>query len=303
MRYGHQEDTLGLLPPHGLRPEIAGRWRGASRRPVPGGDRSPCITTCPAARASTAPAPLCPVRGLQAQRHHGRIRPLRRRFREYVKALDWIVAGARSPCRRACSRGAGFVEPVNTFSGGARAGVERAGRAVGGRGRSVCCCAALPWSGADVFASDTLPIGARSRGSGASASSTPPATCPRGARADRRPWPDCVFLAALGQKASTGVLTPRGPAAVHCVRRDLPGETARWTWAPWRLRKEILTSYSASWNVRTWLPAWIRREVRVRELVIHRFPLEQSRARRRGSSRPPRRPEGRPAGTPEETAR
>ncbi|HVR72397.1 MAG TPA: alcohol dehydrogenase catalytic domain-containing protein [Vicinamibacteria bacterium] len=206
-------------------------------------------------------------------------------FAEYVKARDWIVAGGAIPVPDGVlPEEATFVEPVNTcLKAVRRAGVSR--------GQSVLVVGQGPigllltqicrWAGADVVASDTLADRlemAGRLGAGAALDATGDVvrevrslTGGRGA--------DCVFLAALGQAAVDQAIDSARPGGrIMVFAATSPGETARLDLgALCASEKEIVTSYSASVDVQDEAARLVfAREVRVRELVSHRFPLREA---------------------------
>ena len=206
-------------------------------------------------------------------------------FAEYVKALDWIVARGAIPVPDGVlPEEAAFVEPVNTcLKAVRRAGVER-GQAVlvVGQGPIGLLLTQLcRWSGADVLASDTLADRREVAGRlGASAVLDAAGDVAREVRAlTGGRGADCVFLAALGQAAlDQAVDSARPGGRIIVFAATSPGETARLDLgALCAAEKEILTSYSASVDVQDLAARLVfGREVRVRELVSHRFPLAQA---------------------------
>jgi L-iditol 2-dehydrogenase len=206
-------------------------------------------------------------------------------YSEYVKALDWIVErGTIAIPDGVLPEEAVFVEPVNTcLKAVRRAGIAKGQRVlVVGQGPIGLLLMQLArWAGADVFVSDTmldrLEMGRRL---GAAAALDAREDVPREMRAlTEGRGVDCAFVAAVGQ----------GPfvQAVHAVRpagrimvfaATSPGEIAEVDLgALCALEKEILTSYSASIDVQDLAARLVfGREVRVRELVTHRFPIERA---------------------------
>jgi L-iditol 2-dehydrogenase len=90
---------------------------------------------------------------------------------------------------------------------------------------------------------------------------------------------DCVILAALGQAAIDQAVDAARPGGrIMVFAATSPGETARLDLgALCASEKEILTSYSASVEVQDLASRLVfTRELRVKELVTHRFPLEQA---------------------------
>jgi L-iditol 2-dehydrogenase len=206
-------------------------------------------------------------------------------FAEYVKALPWIVERGAIPIPDGLSaEEACFVEPVNTCLKAVRkAGVEKGQTVlVVGQGPiGLLLLQLCRWAGADVLVSDLrperLPL-ARSLGAaegldarGDVAAETRRLTGGRGT--------DVAFLAAVGTPALTqavGATRPAGKILVFAATS--PGETAEIDLgALCSAEKEILTSYSASIDVQdTAAQLVFSREVRVRELISHRLPLEEA---------------------------
>jgi L-iditol 2-dehydrogenase len=216
-------------------------------------------------------------------------------FAEYVKALDWIVARGAIPVPDGVlPEEAAFVEPVNTCL----KAVRRAGVA---RGHSVLVVGQGPigllltqicrWAGADVVASDPLADRrelSRRLGAGAVVDATGEvAREVRGLTGGR--GADCVFLAALGQAAVDQAIDSARPGGrIMVFAATSPGETARLDLgALCATEKEIVTSYSASVDVQDLAAQLVfAREVRVKELVSHRFPLGQAAQAVEVASRP-----------------
>jgi len=278
----------GLLPaPRIFGHEIAGR---VARAPRGGrfreGDRVvlhhhlPCGTCFYCTRGLYAQCPEYKRNGTTAG-----FEPAGGGFAEYVKALDWIVARGAIPVPDGVlPEEAAFVEPVNTcLKAVRRAGVER-GQAVlvVGQGPIGLLLTQLcRWSGADVLASDTLADRREVAGRlGASAVLDAAGDVAREVRAlTGGRGADCVFLAALGQAAlDQAVDSARPGGRIIVFAATSPGETARLDLgALCAAEKEILTSYSASVDVQDLAARLVfGREVRVRELVSHRFPLAQA---------------------------
>jgi L-iditol 2-dehydrogenase len=206
-------------------------------------------------------------------------------FAEYVKALDWIVARGAIPVPDGVlPEEAAFVEPVNTcLKAVRRAGIERGQTVlVVGQGPIGLLLTQLcRWAGADVFGSDML-ADRRELSSRLGAVSVIDAAADvprevRGLTGGR--GADCVILAALGQAAIDQAVDAARPGGrIMVFAATSPGETARLDLgALCASEKEILTSYSASVDVQDLASRLVfTREVRVKELVTHRFPLEQA---------------------------
>src|SRR6185503_181076 len=90
---------------------------------------------------------------------------------------------------------------------------------------------------------------------------------------------DCAFLAAPGEAAVAQAIAATRPGGrIMVFAATSPGEVAEVDLgALCAAEKEILTSYSASVDVQDLAAQLVfGREVRVRELVTHRFPLEEA---------------------------
>lgn len=217
-------------------------------------------------------------------------------FAEYVRALDWIVErGAIAIPDGVSAEEASFVEPVNTcLKAVVKAGV-RAGQTVlvVGQGPIGLLLMQLArWAGADVFASDTMADRLeKSRALGAVAAldartedvtrELRAATGGRGA--------DCTLLAAVGPAPFAQALeATRSGGSVMVFSATSPGETAVVDLGALCVaEKQILTSYSASVDVQdTAAQLVFGREIRVRELITHRLPLDQAPAAVELASKP-----------------
>jgi L-iditol 2-dehydrogenase len=216
-------------------------------------------------------------------------------FAEYVRALDWIVARGAVPIPDGvASEEAIFVEPVNTCL----KAVRKAGI---GKGQTVLVVGQGPIGlllmqlarreGAEVLVSDPMPDrleAARRLGADQALAATGDvarevraATGGRGA--------DRVFLAALGPAAFAQAVDATRPAGrIMVFAATSPGETAEVDLgALCAAEKEILTSYSASIEMQDVAAGLVfGREIRVRDLVTHRFPLSEAKAAVELSSRP-----------------
>jgi len=205
---------------------------------------------------------------------------------EYVRAMDWIVArGTIAVPDGVSSEEAALIEPVNTCLKAVR-------RAAIGPGQTVLVVGQGPiglllmqlarWAGAEALASDTLPdrlVKSRELGA-AQALDARSVDVPQEVRAlTGGRGADCALLAALGPRAfqqALDALRPGGRLMVFSATS--PGETAELDLG--RLctsEKEILTSYSASVELQDLAAELVfKREVRVRELITHRFPLARA---------------------------
>ena len=147
------------------------------------------------------------------------------------------------------------------------------------------------WAGAEVLASDTLAdrleaslrLGAAAAlpASDAVAREVRAVTGGRGA--------DCVFLAALGPAPFAQAVDATRPGGrIMVFAATSPGEMASLDLgALCAAEKELLTSYSASVEVQDLAARLVfGREIRVEELVTHRFPLEEAPRAVEVASRP-----------------
>ena len=217
-------------------------------------------------------------------------------FAEYVKALDWIVERGTIPVPGGVTAAeASFVEPVNTcLKAVKRVGVEKGQTVlVVGQGPiGLLLMQLCRWAGADVLASDTLPDRlemARQLGASAVLDASA-ADVPREVRAlTGGRGADAAFLAAFGQAPLDQAIDATRPGGrIIVFAATSPGETAQIDLGALSAsEKEIFTSYSASVDVQDLAAQLVfAREVKVRELVTHRFPLEQAEGAVDLASRP-----------------
>jgi L-iditol 2-dehydrogenase len=208
-------------------------------------------------------------------------------FAQYVKAFDWVAERGTIPIPDGVlAEEASFIEPVNTcLKAVAKAGVEKGQTVlVVGQGPIGLILTQLcRRAGAEVLASDLLPdrlAAARRLGAAVAldASGDVPdevrrLTGGRGA--------DVALMAAVGKAAfrqAVDATRPGGRIVVFAATS--PGETVEVDLGGLSLaEKDILTSYSASVEVQDLAARLVfGREVRVRELVTHRFPIEEAEA-------------------------
>jgi L-iditol 2-dehydrogenase len=204
---------------------------------------------------------------------------------EYVRAADWIVqAGTIAVPDGVLAEEAAFVEPVNTCL----KAVQKAGIA---RGESVLVVGQGPiglllmqlarWAGARTLVSDTLAdrlAMGRSLGAEVALDARGDVAAEVRALTDGR-GADCVLLAALGARAFEQALAALRPGGrVMVFSATSPGETAVVDLGLLcTAEKQILTSYSASADVQDLAAQLVfSREVRVRELITHRYPLAEA---------------------------
>ena len=206
-------------------------------------------------------------------------------YAQFVKALPAIVERGTIPVPEGVAdEEAIFVEPVNTCLKAVRkAGIEKGQTVlVVGQGPIGLLLLQLArWAGAEAFASDPLPDRrALSARLGAGLVLDAAADVPGEVRAlTEGRGVDCVLLAAVGKTAfrqAFDAVRPGGRIMVFAATS--PGELAEVDLgALCASEKEILTSYSASVDVQDLAARLVfSREIRVRELVTHRFPLERA---------------------------
>jgi L-iditol 2-dehydrogenase len=207
-------------------------------------------------------------------------------FAEYVKALPWIVEQGTIPVPDGVSpEAASFVEPVNTCLKGVRKAGVRPGETVlvVGQGPIGLILMQLArWAGGEVWASDPMPDRREmSRRLGAAAALDPAAadvaeqvraaTSGRGA--------DVAILAAVGPAPFAQALAATRPGGrVLVFAATSPGEIAELDLGALTVsEKDVLTSYSSSVDVQDLAAELVfSGQVKVEELVTHRFDLSQA---------------------------
>jgi L-iditol 2-dehydrogenase len=217
-------------------------------------------------------------------------------FAEFVKASDYIVDRGTIPIPEGVlPEEASFVEPVNTcLKAVQKAGIERGQTVlVVGQGPIGLLLMQLARrAGASVIGSDTLADRLEiSRRLGAAAAfdakavdvvaEVRAATSGRGA--------DRTLLAALGPAAVTQAIEATRPGGrIVIFSATSPGETAEIDLGSLCLsERDIVTSYSASVDVQEEAARVVfDREINVRDLVTHRFPLERAGEAVERASRP-----------------
>jgi len=206
-------------------------------------------------------------------------------FAEYVKAMDWIVAQGTIPIPAGVpAEAAAFVEPVNTCLKAVRKARVARGETVlivGQGAIGLLLTQLCRWAGAEVLASDTLADRLEvSRRLGAAAALSASDDVGREVRAvTGGRGADCVFLAALGPAPFAQAIDAARPGGrIMVFAATSPGEMASLDLgALCAAEKELLTSYSASVDVQDLAAQLVfGREIRVEELVTHRFPLEEA---------------------------
>ena len=205
-------------------------------------------------------------------------------FSEYVKALDWIVEKGAIPVPDGVeAEEAAFVEPVNTCLKAVRRAGVQAGQAVlvVGQGPIGLLLTQLcRWSGTQPIVTDPL-ADRRLMALNMGAATALPAgdEVPSEVRRLTGRGADLAIVAALGTAALRQAIDAVRPAGrIIVFAATSPGETAEVDLgALCAAEKELLTSYSASVDVQDLAARLVfGREVRVRDLITHRFPLEQA---------------------------
>jgi L-iditol 2-dehydrogenase len=214
---------------------------------------------------------------------------------EYVRAMDWIVRhGTIRIPNGVLAEEAAFVEPVNTCLKAvkhARIEPNETVLVVGQGPIGLLLMQLARWAGASVFTSDAMDDRlAISRRLGAAAALDARGDVLaelRGLTANR--GVDCVLLAAVGPAAfSQAIDAVRPGGRVLVFSATSPGEMAQVDLGQLALaEKQILTSYSASVDVQELAARLVfEREINVRDLVTHRFPLAQAVEAVRVASQP-----------------
>lgn len=202
-------------------------------------------------------------------------------FAEYVRVCEWIVERGVVPVPDGVSAAeASFVEPLNTCLKAVERSRLQPGEValVVGQGPVGALLMQLArWRGAQVITSDALPDRLDlSRRLGAEVV----VDAREDVVARVREWTgrgvDVAFLAALGQAPLDQAIEATRPGGrVLVFAATSPGERAEVDLgALCASEKELLTSYSASIDVQDRAARLIfDREIRVRELITHRFDL------------------------------
>jgi len=279
----------GLLPgPRVFGHEIAGRVAalGAGTKGFSEGERVvvhhhvPCRTCFYCARGLYAQCAVYKRNGTTAG-----FDPAGGGYAEYVKALDWIVAGGTIPVPDGVlAEEAAFVEPVNTCL----KAVRKAGVA---KGHSVLVVGQGPiglllmqiarWAGGEVLASDLLAERrAVSLSLGAAVTLDAGGDVPAEVRAlTGGRGADCTLVAATGRAAFAQALDATRPGGrLLSFAATSRGETAEVDLGVLTTsEKDILTAYSSSVDLQDQAARMVfGREIRVRELVSHRLPIERA---------------------------
>jgi L-iditol 2-dehydrogenase len=206
-------------------------------------------------------------------------------YAEYVRALDWIVERGTVPVpdgvrpEEAC-----FVEPVNTCLKAVRKGRVRPGECVLVVGLGPIGLVLLQLArraGAEVVGSDPLAPRRDLAGRlGTSATLDPVATdvAEKVATLTGGRGADCALVAAAGESALAQAVSATRPGGrIISFAATSPGEIAPLDMGLLTAsEKDILTSYSSSIDLQEEAADLVfGREVRVLELVSHRFPIER----------------------------
>jgi len=215
-------------------------------------------------------------------------------FAEYVRVCDWIVERGVIPVPPGVSAAeASFVEPLNTCLKAVERSRLQPGEValVVGQGPvGALLMQVARWRGARVFTSDALDDRIElSRRLGADVALDARQDVVGAVREQTGRGVDVAFLAALGQAPlDQAVVATRPGGRVLVFAATSPGERAEVDFgALCSAEKEILTSYSASIDVQDRAAQLIfDREVRVRDLVSHRFGLDEAHRAVELASRP-----------------
>jgi L-iditol 2-dehydrogenase len=214
---------------------------------------------------------------------------------EYVRVMDWIVErGAIAVPEGVAAEEAAFVEPVNTcLKAVKKAGIDKHETVllVGQGPIGLLLMQVARWFGAEVIATDTMPDRLEtSRKLGASIALDARSDVVgeiRGLTGGR--GADVTLLAALGQAPFDQAVAATRPAGrIMVFAATSPGETVTADLGTLcSAEKQLLTSYSASVDVQDLAAQLVfAREIRVRDLITHRFPLSEAAAAVERAARP-----------------
>jgi len=206
-------------------------------------------------------------------------------FSEYVRVMDWIVReGTIAVPDGVAAEEAAFIEPVNTvLKAVERAAIEPGQTAliVGQGPIGLILTQAVRWKGGRVIATDVHEDRLEmSRSLGAEAALRAledPVVEAR--RLTGGQGVDVAFVAALGQAPLDQAINATRPGGrIMLFAATSPGETAEVDFgALCAAEKDIMTSYSASVDVQGLAAQLVfERVIRVRELITHRFGLDEA---------------------------
>jgi L-iditol 2-dehydrogenase len=204
---------------------------------------------------------------------------------EYLLAMDWIVDRGTIPVPDGVlAEEAVFVEPVNTCLKAVRKAKIAAGQTVLVVGQGPIGLLLLQiarWAGAQVIGSDTLPDRLEmSRKLGAVAAIDAGSDVVgevRGLTSGR--GADVVLLAAVGRAAFAQAVEAARPAgSIVVFAATAPGDTVEVDMGAQNPQeKDILFSYSSSAELQDLSARLVfERQIDVRSLVTHRFPLPEA---------------------------
>jgi L-iditol 2-dehydrogenase len=206
-------------------------------------------------------------------------------YAEYVKAFDWIGEGGTIPIPEGVlPEEAAFVEPVNTCLKAVRkAGVvkEESVLVVGQGPIGLLLTQIARGAGGEVVVSDLL---AERRAVAAALGAEVAIDAGLDVAAEVRALTggrgaDCTFVAAPGRRAfSQAVDATRPGGRILSFASTSRGETAEVDLGELTTsERDILTAYSSSIDLQDQAARMVfGREVRVRELVSHRLPIERA---------------------------
>jgi L-iditol 2-dehydrogenase len=206
-------------------------------------------------------------------------------FAEYVRAMDWIVAEGMIPIPEGVTPAeAVFVEPLNTCLKAVRkAGVEKGQTVlVVGQGPIGSLLMQLArWAGAETIVTDVLEdrlAVARRLGAGAALLAIEGVEAEVSRLTGGRGVDRALVAAVGGRPLQQAIDATRPGGRILVFAATARGETAEIDFGALSLsEKDLLTSYSASVEVQDLAARLVfSREIRVAELVSHRFSLESA---------------------------
>jgi L-iditol 2-dehydrogenase len=207
-------------------------------------------------------------------------------FAEFVKAADYIVERGTIPIPDGvAAEEASFVEPVNTCLKAVQKALIEPGQTVLVVGQGPIGLLLMQLArraGANVIGSDTLPDRleiSRRLGAVAAFDATRADVVAEVRAATGGLGADRTLLAALGPAAVTQAIDATRPGGrIVIFSATSPGETAEIDLGALCLaEKDLVTSYSASVDVQEEAARVVfDREINVRDLITHRYPLERA---------------------------